>query len=293
MRSAALLLGLSVLFFAAPTRAVAQDNTPAAPTDRHNSPEWAIVAPHLPDPTTAPAAKLEMAGDVLRARKFPQDAIMFYKAAALRNGDPATLLMKEGVIYLEMQQTALARMAFQRAVKLRKKDAEAWNDLGAADFTLGNIRASVGEYKHAIKLKKSSAPFHSNLALAYFDLKDSNSARSELSKALHLDPNLMQHNDEAGYNLQILASTNYAEICFEMARVYAAQADADSTVLWLTRALERGVNVRNEIKGDALLQPYLRDPRVKLALDNADQLRNRNFAAKGKPPSLGNVEDKR
>ncbi len=258
---------------------------PAA--DPHSMEEWKIVAPHLPDPVTASPAKLEMAGDVLRARRFPEDAITFYKAAIINGGDRSRLLKKEGVVHLEMQNGLISRLCFQQAVKIDKKDAEAWNNLGASDFMLGNTRTAIGEYKRAVKLRKTSAVFHSNLALAYFEGKDTKSARTELQRAFALDPDILHHNESGGYNLQVLASTHYADVCFEMARVYAAQGDAETTITWLTKASERGFDVRSAMKTDPVLAPYLAMERVKMMLANNDHMKNKDVASKGKAPSLG------
>ena len=258
-------------------------------SDPHNSDEWRLVAPHLPDPVTATPDKLEMAGDVLRARRFPQDANTFYKAAMINGGDRGRLLKKQGVVMLELQHGLLARLCFQQAVKLDKKDPEAWNNLGAADFMLGNARGAIGEYKRAVKGRKTSAVFHSNLALAYFEAKDARSARTELQRAFALDPEILHHSDNGGYNLQVLASAHYAEICFEMARVYAAQGDEETTITWLTKASERGMDVRSAMKGDSQLAPYLQNERIKLVLANNDHIKSKEIASKGKPPSLSNA----
>ncbi len=256
----------------------------------HSTDEWRIIAPHLPDPLTGSPAKLETAGDVLRARRFPEDAITFYKAAIINGGDRTRLLKKEGVVHLEMQHGLIARLCFQQTVKLDKKDADGWNNLGAADFMLGNTRGAISEYKHAVKLRKSSAVFHSNLALAYFEAKDGRSARNELQRAFALDPEILHHSDNGGYNLQVLASAHYAEICYEMARVYAAQGDGETTLTWLTKASERGLDVRSAMKGDPLLGPYLQDERVKLMLANNDHMKGKDVASKGKAPSLSSAQ---
>lgn len=259
-----------------------------ASVDPHSTEEWALIAPHLPDPVTSSPQKLEVAADVLRARRFPADAITFYKAAMINGGDRGRLLKKQGVVDLEMQHGLLARLSFQQAIRLNKKDAEAWNNLGAADFMLGNPRGSISEYKHAVKLNRNSAVYHSNLALAYFEARDGGSARKELARAFALDPEIMHHSDTGGYNLQVLASAHYAEICFEMARVYAAQGDTDTAISWLTKASERGFDIRPGMRNDPLLEPYLHDTRIKLLLTNNDQRHNKDVA-KVKPPSLSNV----
>lgn len=266
----------------------ASNATTPAVVDPHSTAEWAVIAPHLPDPLTAKADKLETAGDVLRARRFPEDALTFYKAAVIRGGNTNRLLKKEGVIHLELQHGVMARLCFQQAVKLNKRDSEAWNNLGAADFMLGNPRGSVGEYKKAVKFNKDSAIYHSNLSLAYFEVHDSRSARHELAKAFAIDPDVLHHNNTGGYNLQILASAHYAEICYEMARVYAVQGDQEAAISWLTKATERGFDVRSALKGDAALEPYLHNERVKVMLANAEQLHKKELSDKVKPPSLAN-----
>ncbi len=257
--------------------------------DPHSTPEWDLIAPHLPDPVRASPATLETAGDVLRARKFPQDAITFYKAAVINGGDLSRLLKKQGVVHLEMQHGLIARLNFQQAIRLNKKDAEAWNNMGAADFMLGNLQGAVSEYKKAVKLNRNSAVYHSNLSLAYFEVRNAHGARQELARAFALDPEILHHSSTGGYNLQVLASAHYAEICFEMARVYAAQGDGETTITWLTKASERGLDVRSAMKSDPLLQPYLTDERVKVMLANSDQLHNRGLGGKLKPPGLTSV----
>ena len=283
--AAAVVFALSVL-----TTAQAQSGriVPVS-TDPHSTEEWKAILSHLPDPVTASPERLEMAGDVLRARRFPDDALTFYKAAIINGGDRSRLLKKQGVVHLEMQHGLIARLCFQQAARLNKKDAEAWNNLGAADFMLGNSRSSISEYKHAVKLKKTSAVFHSNLALAYFEAQDGRSARTELQRAFALDPDILHHSDTGGYNLQVLASSHYAEICYEMARAYASQGDAETTITWLTKASERGFDVRAAMKGDSLLEPYLRDERVKVMLANNDHVKAKDVALKEKPPSLNSA----
>src|SRR5271168_850778 len=54
---------------------------------RHQDPQWQSVKLHLPDPATATAQQLETVGDVLRARRFPEDAIDYYNYALQRGGD--------------------------------------------------------------------------------------------------------------------------------------------------------------------------------------------------------------
>lgn len=252
----------------------------------HETSEWTQIALHLPDPATATAPALETAADVLRARRYQGDAIRFYSAAINRGGNQGLLLKKMGVTCLELQQIALARTLFQRAVRVQKKDAGGWNDLGAAEFILRDTRGSIRDYKRAVKLEKTSAVFHSNLALAYFEARNTDDARRELAKALALDPNLLHKTTNSGYTAQVLASERYPEICFEMARIYAAQGDVDAMLDWLTKASERGYDVHSAMDHDPSLRPLLTDARVQLILKNARVLRA-STKVQGKVPSLG------
>ncbi len=180
-----------------------------------------------------------------------------------------------------------ARAYFARAVKLDRKDGSAWNDLGAAEFSLGNLDGSVGDYKHAIKTDKRSAVFHSNLALAYLEVHNVRGARRELAQALKLDPDLLHRGGRGGYTAQLLASTRYAEVCFEMARIYAAQNDTNTMLEWLTRASERGFDVGVAMQNDSVLRTFLTEPRVQALLQNAAGMRGGGTAAVTQASSLG------
>ena len=68
-----------------------------------------IVKPHLPDPATATAEQLETVGDVLRARRFPEDALDYYRYALKRGAIEVMLMNKIGVTQLELRHTAAAR----------------------------------------------------------------------------------------------------------------------------------------------------------------------------------------
>jgi len=251
--------------------------------------DWQAIEPHLPDPQKASARELEVAADVLMARRFPEDALDFYDYALHRGGDLPRLLKKKGVALLEMQQGALARTLFARCVQLSKKDSEAWNNLAATDYSLGNARGAVGEYKRAMKLNKQSAVYHANLGMAYVELKDMDSARTQFAQALRLDPTIMTRHDNGGMTLRILQSRNFADLCFEMARMYARQRNVATMKLWLQKASERGLDLRPVMAEDSILRPWLKDPDVKVLLASSENFRKRMSAAN--VPSLGAAAD--
>jgi tetratricopeptide (TPR) repeat protein len=279
MRTCALFLS-PLLAMASITGVLAsQQPVPANPASErvgfHASSDWALIAPHLPNPSTATAAQLETTGDVLRARRFPEDALDYYGYALARGGGRTLLLKKIGIVRLELGQAALARPLFQECVHLHKKDGEAWNDLGATDFELGAYLSSIGEYKRAMRLDRNSAVVHANLGMTYLAVKDPGSARKQFAQAARLDPDFMERPDSGGIDARVLASKDYGEFCFEMATVAAHDLQPDAVKMWLTKASERGFDIRQRMQDNDALRPFLKDPAIQVLLENAARLRNR------------------
>jgi tetratricopeptide (TPR) repeat protein len=257
----------------------------------HQDPQWLIVQPHLPDSMTGSAAQLETAADVLRARRFPADALDYYGYALRRGGDQVQLLNKMGVTTLELRNAVQARAYFQRAVKINKKSAEGWNNLGALEYLERRYGAAISDYKRAIKIDKTSSTFHSNLGTAYFELKEFESARKEFGIALQLDPQMFERRRQgnAGVTAHMLSPEDRARFCFEMARLYAKNRDEAAMLHSLQMASEGGFDVAREMGMDASLAPYRKDPRVLLILQNARALRagrNATAVAAGTLPML-------
>jgi tetratricopeptide (TPR) repeat protein len=255
----------------------------------HRSVDWELVSPHLPDPATASAAALELAADVLRARRFPEDALDYYQYAQARGGDPLTLMKKIGVTRLELQQNTLARAIFLRCTQMAKKDPQAWNNLGAADYTLAAYRSAINEYSRAVKLNRKSAVFHANLGMAYLSVNEPESARTQFQTAMRLDPKILEGVASGGVTLHVLEIKDYAKLCFEMARVSAMQGQMGLAKVWLQRAGERGLDLRSAVADDSVLRPLLKDPGFQLLLSNTETMRK--HVAVANAPSLGTSKD--
>ena len=257
--------------------------SPEERAELHAGPDWQQLAPHLPDPDTGSAAALETAGDVLAARRFPEDALDYYGYAMARGGNVSDLLNKMGVVRLELRQNELAREMFQRTVRVQKKDAAAWNNLGVTEFIAKEYVKAIDDYKRAMRLDSRSAVYHSNLGMAYFELKDLESARDQFAAATRLDPEIMQARPGGGISAHVLSTQNYSELCFEIAKVYAREHRAAPMRLWLAKASEGGFDVRGNMRSDTVLAPYLKDPEVKLLLANAASLHTRAVATTVQP----------
>ena len=294
LSSSLLLLGTALSCSPAIVAQAAKSAPLTSPEERaalHQSSDWAVIAPHLPNPDTATAAQLETAADVLRARRFPEDALDYYGYAMARGGNVSELLNKMGVVRLELRQVALAREMFLRTVSVEKKNAVAWNNLGVTEYSVKNYSRAISDYKRASKLDRHSAVYHSNLGMAYFENKDMESARQEFSTAIKLDPMILQGRpDGGGVTAHILGSSNYGELCFQMAQLYARDGKLDTMRLWLAKSAEAGYDVRGEMSGSPVLSAYRKDPEIVQMLANAAQLRGKNVAKNvsvGGVPSLG------
>lgn len=286
-----LTVPLSIPVLAQSSRSSAPLTSPEERAALHRGPEWETIAPHLPDPKTGSAAQLETAADVLRARRFPEDALDYYGYAMARGGNVSNLLNKMGVVRLELRQTDLAHEMFQRTVRVQKRNAPAWNNLGVTEYSVKNFRAAISDYKQAAKLDKTSAVYHSNLAMAYFESRDMDSARREFAIALRIDPTIMHGGDNGGITAHIVGSENYGELCIEMARLYARQSRFADAILWLGKSAESGFNVRDAMRADSVLNPLLKNPEVQIMLTNADGLRSGRSVASANAPSLGSAPE--
>jgi tetratricopeptide (TPR) repeat protein len=240
----------------------------------HESEQWTQIEQHLPNPATATPQVLEMQADILRARRFPEDAMDYYRYALARGGDTAALENKLGLTELEMGNAVLARAYFQRAVKAARKDAEAWNNLGAVEYLDGLSTNAVSDYKRAVKLDSHQSVFHANLATAYFERKDYRAARREMATALKIDPQVFERvAGTGGVTAHVLSSQDRARLYFEMAKLYARNGLEEPMLHALAVASEAGMDVQREMRQDADLARFEMDSRVVVLVHNAQALR--------------------
>ena len=254
---------------------------------QHSGPEWAAIAPHLPDPKTASAEKLKIAGDILAARRFPQDALEYYGYALARGGDPSELENQMGVVLLKLGQNKLACEAFLRSVRAQKRNDHAWNNLGVTEYQNKNYYKAISDYSRAEHIDRESAVYRSNLALAYFSLDDMDDARTQFAAAMRLDPAFMSPDDGYGASVHLLSGSNYGGICFQLARLYASQDQLPEMRLWLAKASGAGFNVKAGMQSDAVLSPYMKDPEIKQILLDEDAMRKTKMTSAKVPPPLG------
>ena len=184
-------------------------------------------------------------------------------------------MKKMGVVRLEMHQTLLARAIFDHCVRLSVNDAQAWNNLGAADYVLGAYSRSIHEYKRAVKLNKKSAVFHANLGMAYLSAGDTGTAQREFQTALELNPAILGDRSEGGVTLRALQVKDFEKLCLQMAHLYLGLGRIKLVKIWLQRAGENGVDLRAAMDDDHTLRPLLKDPDFRDMIANTEALRKR------------------
>jgi tetratricopeptide (TPR) repeat protein len=268
------VLGLSAAMWAVRAAAQQPGSTLGEQESLHETEQWRQIQAHLPDPATATPAALEQEADILRARRFPEDAITFYNDAMARGGSVPALLNKLGLTELELRNVELARAYFNRAVKLSKRDASVWNNLGAVEYLDKSPGAAVNDYKRAIKLDRREAVFHANLATAYFGTKEYSGARREMAVALRLDAKVFDRPEgTGGVEAHVLSSQDRARFAYEMAKLYARGGEQEQMLHSLAMASEAGMDVQREMRRDATLAQFENDPRVVLLVHNAQMVR--------------------
>jgi tetratricopeptide (TPR) repeat protein len=269
------LLGLG-LFLLPALAAQGPIDREAMRAQRHTDIQWESVKQHMPNIATATPKTLEMEGDLLRARRFPEDALDFYNYALQRGGNSADLLNKIGLTQLELRNMSLAEDFFRHAVKSDRKNAQGWNNLAATEYLQRRYSAAVSDYKRAVKLDKSDAIYHLNLSTAYFEVKDYKNSRKEAAEALKLDPLVSQHGAGFGVTAHVLSVEDRARFAYEMAKLFAQQKREEDMLHSLAKASEDGFDILAAMAKDPDLSKYRTDPRVALLVMTAKTLRQGN-----------------
>ncbi len=197
---------------------------------------------------TSTAAQLEDQGDLLRAHNLHLDALDSYQAA-IRKQPSAALYNKLGITYVLLRRPADAQACIQRAIKMEKNYADAWNNLASVFYMGGDFRRAIKDYEHAIRINDLNASYHSNLGSAYFNRHDLVRASREYQIALKMDPYVFERSSRSGISALMGKPTDRAEFEYIMAKLFAQSGDPADALLHLRKALEEGYkNINNVYK---------------------------------------------
>lgn len=234
----------------------AQQPSAPAPAGADTDPSFIPRVP--PPPDDASSAELENQGDNLRSRKLYLDSIDYYRAA-IKKSDTAVLRNKVGISLLLLRRDSEARKEFQKAIKLDKDYAEAYNNLGALYYNGHRWGPAIKEYKKAIKLDDSSASFHSNLGTAYFSEKDFNRAVKEYQRAMELDPQIFDRQASGGVAVKLITSNDLGHFHYVMAQMYGQHGNAERCRYYLSKANEEGYPIKDALR-DGVFAGLRKDP---------------------------------
>lgn len=222
----------------------------AEPPVRTGSREVSSIVPPAPSQVTgeerAPISA-EQRADIFMARKMYREAAETYLSIK-----PAThiILNKAGIAHHQMGDLDGAKKLYQRAIRMNKQYAEAYNNLGAVWYAKRSYRRAEGQYKKALKITPYSASMHSNLGTAYFARKKYKQASESYARALELDPEVFEHRSGQGTLLQERSVEERAKFNFYLAKTYARAGVVDRALLYIRKALEYGFKDRKKFLSD-------------------------------------------
>jgi tetratricopeptide (TPR) repeat protein len=254
MRGQSLFWSLSLLLFCLPA-SHAQSNTQIVqvipPPMRHAE----------PPPATSSMEELESRGDELRAQKAYLDALDYYRAVLVRNPKNGTIWNKNGITELLIQRYKEAKRDFDRAIRIDRDSADAYNNLGVVWYLQKKYGNAIKEYEKAIKLRPDSASYYSNLGAAYFSKKEFEKATFAYNEAVRLDPTVFEHTSHNGIAAQMSSPEDRAHFEYVLAKLFARQGDSDRSLQYLKRAMEEGYKAIDDVYKDPEFEQLRSDTR--------------------------------
>jgi tetratricopeptide (TPR) repeat protein len=204
------------------------------------------------EPTRATARAWRVAlARVATNAAAPTAAHQKHGAAANNLRDGAMASFREGVEAQRREDWAAAARAYERAVRVDPRFAEAHANLGAVLARLGRYDAAVASYERALTLAPDLQAARINLGLAHFRAGEIARAVEVLKGALARDPASLQARSLLG--LALVEAGKYDEAVPHLEAVSSASASApaamadDAAVLF---ALGRAYAARGDPKAD-------------------------------------------
>jgi len=187
----------------------------------------------------------EQHGDLYMARKMYREAIDTYKTGPQNS---AVLWDKIGVAYHQLGDLNAARKAYERAIKLDKKYADAINNVGTIFYAEKKYRSAISRYKRALDFAPESASIWSNLGTAWYARGKFDLMTQAYAKALQLDPEVFEKHGSVGTRMLDRGVADKARYHFEMARMYAASGKNELALQYLRKALEEGFKEKEKLQ---------------------------------------------
>jgi tetratricopeptide (TPR) repeat protein len=202
----------------------------------------------------------EQRGDLYMARKQFREAIDTYRAAVSAqaggsvvrgsnsNENDAVMWDKIGIAYHQLGDLNSARKAYEHAVKLDKKYADAINNIGTIFYAEKKYRSAISRYNRALRFAPDSASIYSNLGTAWYARGKIDLMVQAYTKALQLDPDVFEKNSMVGTRMMDRGVTDKARYHFEMARLFAGTGKNELALQYLRKALEEGFKEKDKVQ---------------------------------------------
>jgi len=210
-------------------------------------------------PATSQTAELK--GDRARIDNNYGLAAAEYQKALHLDPKNATLCNKIGIAELKLNDKGAARKYFGLAVKYDPNDSPALNNLGALALLQKNYKQAANYLKRALALDESNASAHLNLAEAWVGLSQIDRAMTEYSRALELDPDILQEN-EGGVVAQVKTPEQRARVEYLIAKAYVKRGNLDGALDYLRRAKDDKFPDLKKVYADQEFSPLWNDARL-------------------------------
>ena len=226
-------------------------------------------------PESAPAANTAAAAQrqadesqartYMATKRYMEAAAVYEKLAKANPRDPSYLTLA-GVAYMQTGDVRAARRWFERCVKLERRFADAYNNIGDTWYTQKNFKRALQYYQRAVALQPGVASYHTNVGYAYFNLKMTAEAEQAFRRALLMDQFVFQRNGRTGSVVQDRSVTDKGLFAFTMAKSYCGTGDAQDCAGYLRRALDEGYQDMAQVYSDPSFAGVLSDPGIQAVL---------------------------
>jgi len=174
-----------------------------------------------------------------------REAIDTYRANAQNS---PIMWDKIGIAYHQLGDLNSARKAYEHAIRLDKKYADAINNVGTIFYAEKKYRSAISRYNRALQFAPDSASIWSNLGTAWYARGKFDLMTQAYTKALQLDPEVFEKHGSVGTRMLDRGVADKARYHFEMARMYASSGKNDLALQYLRKALEEGFKEKEKLQ---------------------------------------------
>jgi len=221
-----------------------------------------------PPATGASPEELERRGDELRTNKNFLDAIDDYRAALKGVPGNASILNKIGICQLLLHRLHESKKTLERAIRIDRRNADAYNNLGVVYYSLGvnehssgNFTKAIKMYDKAIALSNEYGSYYNNRGAAYFAKKRYELASADYAVALKLDPDIFERTSRSGVQGMVASPEERARYEYVIAKLYAKLGVSDRSLHYLRKAMEDGYKDIGNVYKDNEFSTLRKDPR--------------------------------